>query len=419
MQNFMTQLILNSAIMSTISVILIALTPLLRKRYTAGSIYYTWIIIVMGFIIPFRPHMGLGGFTEKLAVNFTYQNLFQRFSPDTGSITGKSINFNTADNHLSGVVLGIWIVGILATGWYFIFRHYRFVKLVNRWSRSINEHEFIAAFEKVKGEMKIKSNLGVRVCPVVSGPMLTGLLKPVIILPDVNILPEAMPFILKHELVHFKRRHLITKGLALIAVTINWFNPVIYLVYRHLALQMELTCDKLVVGNGEKKLCKEYSEAILHIVSHQTKREGILSTNFLGGNRFLKVRLLDIMNVSKKKFGAFILAIVIMVTIMSGIVAAEASDKQRLDKGLSDFKNIYSNIYEETYKIEGDTLYYYKVFDSFENTRNIADKEILVSYNGFSSYVTFQSALKTEKSYKMVAVYVGKIYKLKNREVKK
>lgn len=415
MQNFIAQLIINSAIMSTISVVLIVLTPLLKRRYTAESIYYAWIIIVAGFIIPFRPYMGFGWLTEKVTVTLPYQNLFQEISSDTGSITERFINPNTSDNYLSMVILGIWVVGMIAAGSYFVFRHYRFIKIVNRWSRDITDQEFLSAFKRIKDEMKIKGNLEVRVCPVVSGPMLTGMRKPVIILPDVNILPEAMPFILKHELVHFKRRDLIVKWVALMAVTINWFNPVIYSVYRHLSLQMELTCDKSVVGSGEKKFCKEYSEAILHIIGHQTKSEGILSTNFLGGNHFLQVRLLDIMNVTKKKFGVFILSVALIVTMMSGIVAADATDDQPSYDGISDLKNTISNICEETCKIEGDTIYYFRVFKSLKDAKNIGDKEFLVNCNGVSGYVTFESFYMGEKTNKIVAKYVGKL-NIQNKE---
>ena len=58
MKNLMTTLLLCSVNMSALALLYMFLTPFLTKRYSAAGRYYTWLVIVVGLIIPFRPHFG-------------------------------------------------------------------------------------------------------------------------------------------------------------------------------------------------------------------------------------------------------------------------------------------------------------------------------------------------------------------------
>ena len=56
---FMSALLTYSAAMSVIIIFYMAVTPLLAKRYCAKGLYYTWLVIVIGLIIPFRPDINI------------------------------------------------------------------------------------------------------------------------------------------------------------------------------------------------------------------------------------------------------------------------------------------------------------------------------------------------------------------------
>lgn len=63
------------------------------------------------------------------------------------------------------------------------------------------------------------------VCGFVSSSMLTGFLRPVILLPEKHFETDELEFIFRHELIHYKRRDLVIKFLSVIAVSLHWFNP--------------------------------------------------------------------------------------------------------------------------------------------------------------------------------------------------
>lgn len=58
MQGFLITLAVCSVTMSALALFYMAVTPLLAKHYSVTGRYYTWLVIVLGLIIPFRPQTG-------------------------------------------------------------------------------------------------------------------------------------------------------------------------------------------------------------------------------------------------------------------------------------------------------------------------------------------------------------------------
>jgi len=50
-------------------------SPLLSKRYSAKWQYYTWLVIIIGFIIPFRPDFNFGLFKVNIPVSIPENNI--------------------------------------------------------------------------------------------------------------------------------------------------------------------------------------------------------------------------------------------------------------------------------------------------------------------------------------------------------
>ena len=83
-------------------------------------------------------------------------------------------------------------------------------------------------------------------------PSATGLFRRTVLLPD-----EALAWthaqrrlVLLHELGHFRRGDLWTHALGQVACSVHWFNPFVWMLHRHLALEREFACDALVLSRG-------------------------------------------------------------------------------------------------------------------------------------------------------------------------
>jgi beta-lactamase regulating signal transducer with metallopeptidase domain len=197
----------------------------------------------------------------------------------------------------------IWIAGMAAFLAGTLARHSMLMKTLGRWSGGACGKRYTALMDGIKKELGISRKVGLQICPAVGSPTLVGCIRPRIILPDGDITDGEAYFIIKHELVHYKRRDLWTKMIALAANAIHWFNPAAYLASRAAAVQAELACDGEVVKNSGPEARRAYTWAVLNAAAKCRRQKTALTTNFYGGKKEMKDRITTIFNTKKKKAG--------------------------------------------------------------------------------------------------------------------
>lgn len=90
----------------------------------------------------------------------------------------------------------------------------------------------------------------------VSSPMVVGVLRSTVIIPDKNYKNEELELILYHECTHLKNHDLWLKLLVHIYCCVYWFNPIVYLLKSDIDFLLEVKCDSAVCRrlSEEKKL---------------------------------------------------------------------------------------------------------------------------------------------------------------------
>ncbi|MEL7655200.1 MAG: M56 family metallopeptidase, partial [Bacillota bacterium] len=125
-----------------------------------------------------------------------------------------------------------------------------------------------------------------------------------------------LEFILKHELVHYKRCDLWLKLLLISANALHWFNPIVYRMVREANKDIEISCDEEVLKGADLLFRKRYSERILDLMQGNNYQDAPVSTSFHGGKGMLKSRIQNIFDERVKKKGVLsflsILALVIL-----------------------------------------------------------------------------------------------------------
>lgn len=316
MQRFLLTLLLCSVTMSILVLLYIWMTPLLAKRYSIRSRYYTWLVIVIGLIIPFRPqfHPPIVGVSIP---NHTIIPMIQgenhTFTPIKHTISNSISNITMWQ--IAGV---IWLVGMVVFLASHAIKHYRFMKFVSRWSVNITNTELSAIMQELKIELGLTKNIGLQFCDSILSPMMIGFIHPRILLSNAEFTKEEFRFIIKHELIHYKRYDLWYKSLILIATGIHWFNPIIYFMAKMIDIQCELSCDEAVIRNADADTRLHYSETIIGAAKYQSKQKTVLSTNFYGGKKGMKKRIFSIMDMSKKRTGIIVFCGVLVFTLGTG-----------------------------------------------------------------------------------------------------
>jgi len=353
--------------MSALALLYIVLIPFIKKRYSEKGCYYVWLVIVIGFIFPFRPqwdnaifHVNVPTHAETLSMQTGNEVMPDTNMPDASlpddyivSRPADHVNVLPGDHNVVShpawnvswgqVLFFIWLVGVISFVSYQGIKHYHFIKITKRWSERIRDEKMLSLFQSVTSEMKITKKIGLYLCPCVGSPMLIGLIKPRILLSSTEIEESEFRLILKHELVHYKRKDILYKHLVLVAAAMHWFNPVVYFMVKSINILCEMSCDAEIVRGTDSDHRQAYSETIIGVVRYQSKLKTALSTSFYGGKKGMKSRISSIMDRKSKKLGVAILSAVFLLTIGTGflIAAANAEELDLLDARTDEYASEY------------------------------------------------------------------------------
>ncbi|QAT48968.1 M56 family metallopeptidase [Caproiciproducens sp. NJN-50] len=321
MREFLTALIECSVSMSALALVFMALIPTLSKRYAAKWIYYAWLVIVIGLIVPFRVRFHTV-FIRADAIPSPLRQVLPRTAGNAAAAQVVTANQGFPAVPWVPAVLALWLAGAAAFLLYHGLRHARFLMMVKRWSEPADDPQMLEALESIKRDMGIAGRVRLQLCPCVSTPMMTGFRDPVLLLPRSRFSMDELPYILRHEMVHFKRKDLWFKSLVILATALHWFNPVVYLVARAVALQCEISCDAEVVSGIGLDGRRRYSETILGAIKRQSNLQTVFSTNFYSGKAGMRKRIFSIMDTKKKKVGVVVLCLILIGTLGTGAALA-------------------------------------------------------------------------------------------------
>jgi len=158
-------------------------------------------------------------------------------------------------------------------------------------------------------------------------PMVMGLWKPMIVLPDTRFGEKELAMILSHELVHVKRGDLLVKLLVLIANAVHWFNPAAYSLNKQINMLCELSCDEKVVRTMDMENRRLYGETLLSMLEYGVMQRNVAFTNhFCHPKKYMKRRLVNLMKVKKTNKSMIMLSLAATISILGigGLVASAA-----------------------------------------------------------------------------------------------
>lgn len=323
METFLIALLQCTLSMSIITLVYEATMPILSKRYASKWRYMVWLVIAIGWLIPFRPLIELPFLSAQSADTLLMP---AQLAPASAVInnsaemltSGHEAVASTQELSIWTIAGLIWVAGVIFMLAYHVLRHRHFLKIVGRWSEAVTTPDILNLMDVLKQEQGIKSNIEYKTCSSVSSPMMVGFFHPVVLMPPVQLSKNELTLILRHELTHFKRHDLWYKAMIITATVLHWFNPVAYFMARAASLQCEISCDALVLRNADMQTRKQYGETIIAVVRNGRKHQTVLSTNFYGGKQGLKNRIMSMLDSKRKKTGLAVLCIVLVGIMLTG-----------------------------------------------------------------------------------------------------
>lgn len=316
MQRILDLLVGNSVAMSLLIICFLIITPRLLNKYRAKWIYYSWLFLVIGLVVPFRIHFDIMVERPSSEPLFIYDNP-SGYEQEIYLSEGKETESVCIPWYQ--IIGSVWLAGFISFILFQGRRHYRFTKLLRRWGVEDNNSEQYKQLQKLSRDMGITKPVRLLISPCISSPMQIGFKKPVLLIPSIELFDEELSLVLRHELIHFVRKDLWYKGLVLIATAINWFNPLVYIMGKAIAEQCELSCDYEVIKGSDTEKRIRYCEAIIGMMQGHSKAEPVFSSYLSNGRKGIKKRIQSIMDGSEKKTGAVIIGMAIFGILLTGI----------------------------------------------------------------------------------------------------
>jgi bla regulator protein BlaR1 len=134
--------------------------------------------------------------------------------------------------------------------------------------------------------------------PEVESPAVSGLLRPVLLLPagfPASFTATESRLILLHEFSHIKRHDLAQNWLLFALQSLHWFNPVIWFAFARLRADRETACDARVLALEKEDRRSDYGHALLKM--QDLPAVSGLRLGFLGifeNVSGLKTRIIDV-----------------------------------------------------------------------------------------------------------------------------
>lgn len=355
MVDFLKSFLLLSFVMSAIILGMLLFNAMFPKLIQPKWKYVSWIIVLLGLAIPFRPMIGEGIFQFQPYLQFEEQTDVLETGHDK-SLAGGAVqnprnelllesNMSTVGQKSSLPIASVWIWATVAIGIFMlhIVRYIRFIRCIKRWGTPVCDGKIISAYQIAKNETRIKNvNIQLMTCAFVSSSMLTGFFRPVILLPDKNFSMDELILIFKHELIHYKRYDLLVNLICIVVLALHWFNPLVQLMRSAIHLDCEASCDEAVLLEANAEDRRVYGEVLIGMCVNRHIWGSALSTCFYSKKSNIKRRLDSIMDTKTKRkhLSSASIAIVLILTLLSGSIVAFAAPAKNNFIGVSKAKKI-------------------------------------------------------------------------------
>jgi beta-lactamase regulating signal transducer with metallopeptidase domain len=342
---------------SVVAALLLLVKPLVKSRLPKAAQYYLWLVVIAAFLVPFSRLVLLPlntAETPTIAGTVDWYvadnaEIFERVKPY--AVTAPDGVVGYPDENMAIIddlvpepwIVGlidwlklIWVLGAYTSLTVFACSYYRFILLLKRNNAATDIPCKIPVYRNAEA----------------ATPMLIGLFRPAIVLPDRGYTDEQLRAVLLHELTHLRRRDILVKWLSVLACSLHWFNPLVWLARRELDRACELACDEAVIAGLGADGRQAYGDTLIAVAADAKIPRVVLSTTMYERKKSLKERLGSIMAYKRTTTPAVLLSAALIVLVGVGAVLLGAGSGERtMDDIIAKaphFSGIITEIYENS-----------------------------------------------------------------------
>lgn len=302
----------SALIVAIIIIRALSLNKLPKKTFLA-----LWGVALFRLLVPFSVPSSFSIYSIVRALSgYLHQLLFA--SAPTGTTDTLNVLYVTKPQtsvHASETLTLFWVIGLCVLAMFFSAAYFK-SRIDFSSSRELASpfiDSWLTSHSSYRG-------ISIRQHDKIGAPLTYGILKPVILLPKSTDFSdeEKLRYIFTHEYVHIRRLDVLWKALLTIALSLHWFNPLVWVMYILANRDIELSCDETVVrifGSGTR------AAYAMMLINMEEKKGAFtpLCSNF--SKNAIEERITSIM-IAKRNT---LLSIVLSALLIMGIVALFAT----------------------------------------------------------------------------------------------
>lgn len=211
------------------------------------------VIIVIGrLLFPFEI-----SFSNNIAVPVILPNIVKLFSTPIGNLFDHVV-------HYSDIIYFIWVVGIIIKAIYTTHIYGSFKKSLKSMT-VVSNYRIDDIVEKLSNKYPKISCIKIIKTNWVSTPMIFGLLKPTIILPEIEFADDELRYILHHEITHYYNKDIWIRFIIELLCIVYWWNPFVYILKKQISRILEVRTDIQVTKSLSEIEEIDYLKCLLKI----------------------------------------------------------------------------------------------------------------------------------------------------------
>lgn len=190
-------------------------------------------------------------------------------------------------------------------------------RLMIRHATFIKDRSFIDKLDAHAKTLDVKRNIRLLQTAKALVPLTCGWLRPSIILPigAADWSEKRKDIVLLHELAHIKRGDFFLSFLTRMASILYWFNPLLWMAIRRLAIEREHASDDCVLATGTK--ASEYASHLLDIARKASSSRWFSPAGItIAKKSNLEARIMSILD-NKKPTGQIKLSTVLLTGLLA------------------------------------------------------------------------------------------------------
>jgi beta-lactamase regulating signal transducer with metallopeptidase domain len=293
-------IVLKMSVTASYTVLAVLIVRLLLSRAPKKFSYAIWVVVLFRLLLP-SSFESTVSFVHPQALPLAAVALPESTIHNTVRLASAPISEtagsveNNALNSAADIYAAAWLLGMAALIAYSIFSYLRLKKRLSTATLlSGNTYE----------------------SDRIQTPFVLGLIAPRIYVP-LRVGLQERDYILRHEQVHIRRLDYLIKPVAFLALSVHWFNPLIWLSYILMVRDMEMSCDESVMKGSSEDIRVNYSTSLLSLSARQS---GLLSPLAFGESN-VKARIRNVLNFRKPTFWVSVLSVLVVIFAAVGLTA--------------------------------------------------------------------------------------------------